>query len=54
METNANSGMSAGELNITHVSVSIEEHDLQGGALKILEVIRPTWEQDNIEFKVRF
>lgn len=45
--------MSARELGIPHVPVTVEETDLQRGAIKILEIIRPSWSPDKIEFKVK-
>ncbi|XP_059060129.1 ethanolamine kinase [Achroia grisella] len=35
----------------TFVPVKIEEHDLYGGILNFLKVIRPNWQSDNITFK---
>lgn len=45
--------MSAGERGIPHLAVTVDENSLQSGALEVLRVIRPGWNRDNIEFKVR-
>lgn len=35
-----------------HLTITVDEHDLTSGAVKILTAIRPTWKIENIEFKV--
>lgn len=37
---------------VQHLSITINENDINSGALKILQVIRPTWKPEKITFKV--
>lgn len=46
--------MCSRSLSVPHISVTVHENDLQGGALKILKVLRPTWNAGNVQFKVGF
>nr|CAH7756816.1 unnamed protein product [Callosobruchus chinensis] len=38
--------------SVQHVDVTVEENNIQNGALKILKVIRPEWDQNQIIFKL--
>lgn len=37
---------------IVTIPLTIDENDVFEGARKILKIIRPTWNDDNIKFKV--
>ncbi|XP_072390670.1 ethanolamine kinase [Diabrotica undecimpunctata] len=37
---------------VPHVNVEVSENDIQNGALQILKVIRPNWEESSITFKL--
>ena len=39
--------------DVVNVSVTIQENDVIGGAQKVLEHIRPSWNADHIKFKVK-
>lgn len=39
-------------LGVTHLSLTVDENDITGGALKVLEIIRPTWPKECIKFKL--
>lgn len=38
---------------VPHIGVAVDENDVERGAMRILEQIRPEWEKDSVEFKVR-
>lgn len=44
--------METSGLEFEHISVTVNENDLESGALKILQIIRPRWPVASIRFKV--
>ncbi|KAJ8914591.1 hypothetical protein NQ315_017296 [Exocentrus adspersus] len=39
--------------NVPHVEVTVDEDDVETGALKILQTIRPEWHKDTVQFKLQ-
>lgn len=37
---------------VPHIGVAVDENDVERGAMRILEKIRPQWEKDSVEFKL--
>jgi hypothetical protein len=38
---------------IPHLSITIDDKDINSGALRVLQAIRPRWDPSDVDFKVR-
>lgn len=38
--------------NVLHINITVSENDVVKGARSILEVIRPVWDLEDVQFKV--
>ncbi|KAJ8958312.1 hypothetical protein NQ318_017458 [Aromia moschata] len=44
--------MATGAVGVPHLNITVNEEDVEKGAARILEAIRPQWEKDSIRFKL--